>query len=509
MKNLNTQYINKMKYYLLILFIIIQPILDIHYLYTEKVVNIIGFSPSTIIRITIVLILTLMTLITLNNKKILKLIIPYLSLILIYTVFHIINTNNFYTPVSDNLGYSIIGEIFYIVRMLIPLVIVIITINTRISRKDYERAIKIILLTISLTIVLTNIFKISLASYGIGTIKENIFGWFTGAYKNYIYSDLASRGLFNSANQISALLILLLPIMLTIYTYQQNIKNLLIIVLTIISMIMLGTKVALYGTLINIIIYFLAVIFFIIIKKEKLILKKIFLMIIIALLTIMSLYNVSPAVNRPSLEENYGNKKETVDINQLKEYENNGETSKVIEFIKNNYKEAKIKDDFILKSYPYEYDPEFWVKVFEMPLIKRRDWRLLELKMHQRVMELNNNNNDKLLGIGFTRSEHLFTLERDFIAQYYSMGIIGTFLLLGPYILAIIACFIKMILEYKTKFTIINSMTCFAIVFILGASINSGNVMDCLTIMIILGFVIGKLIEDIFIKQQIGLDKIF
>ena len=55
MKNLNTQYINKMKYYLLILFIIIQPILDIHYLYTEKVVNIIGFSPSTIIRITIVL----------------------------------------------------------------------------------------------------------------------------------------------------------------------------------------------------------------------------------------------------------------------------------------------------------------------------------------------------------------------------------------------------------------------------------------------------------------------
>ena len=90
---INEKVINKIKYYLLILFVVIQPILDIHYLYTEKVVNIIGFSPSTIIRITIVLILTLMTLITLNNKKILKLIIPYLSLILIYTVFHIINTN--------------------------------------------------------------------------------------------------------------------------------------------------------------------------------------------------------------------------------------------------------------------------------------------------------------------------------------------------------------------------------------------------------------------------------
>lgn len=69
MKNLNVQHINKIKYYLLILFIVIQPILDIHYLYTEKVVNIIGFSPSTIIRVVIVAILTLMTIITLRDRK--------------------------------------------------------------------------------------------------------------------------------------------------------------------------------------------------------------------------------------------------------------------------------------------------------------------------------------------------------------------------------------------------------------------------------------------------------
>ena len=50
---INKSLINKMKYYLLILFVVIQPILDIHYLYTEKVVNAIGFSPSTIIRIII------------------------------------------------------------------------------------------------------------------------------------------------------------------------------------------------------------------------------------------------------------------------------------------------------------------------------------------------------------------------------------------------------------------------------------------------------------------------
>lgn len=421
-------------------------------------------------------------------------------LIFIYVILHIIHAKNFNTPVPNDLGYSVIGEIFYIVRMLIPFAIVIITINTKIDREAYERAIKIILSSISLTIVLSNIFRVSLVSYGTGIIKENIFGWFTGAYKIYTYSDLASRGLFNSANQISALLILLLPIMLIIYTYQQNIKNLLIIILTLISMVMLGTKVALYGAIINIIVYFLVLIVMTIIKKDRLFSKKIFVALGISILIIAILYDFSPVVNRPSLQENYGNEKEIVKVDVLKEYQKNNENNKVIEFIKNNYKLAKIKDEFILQCYPYQYDPEFWIEVFEMPLIQRRDWRLLELKMHKRVMDLNDNTSDKWLGISFTRSEHLFTLERDFVAQYYSMGILGVILLLGPYILITLACFIKMLLKFKEKFNLRNLITCFAVVFILGASINSGNVMDCLTITIILGFIIGKLTEDIFIK---------
>lgn len=502
MKSLNIQYIDKIKYYLLIIFVVIQPILDIHYLYTEKVVNIIGFSPSTIIRIVIVSILALLTFVTLRDKKTWITIIVYLSLILIYSMFHIINAKNFNTPVPDDLGYSVIGEIFYIIRMLIPLTIIIITMNTSVSRKDYNKAIKIVTSSISLAIVLSNIFKVSLASYGTGMIKQNIFGWFTGAYDIYKYSDLASRGIFNSANQISALLVLLLPIMFIIYTYQQNIKNLLIIALTLISMVMLGTKVALYGAIINTIIYFLALMFMTIIRKQKLLSKKILVVLGISVLIITSLYEVSPVINRPSLEENYGNKKETIRIDLLKKYKKNNEYDKVMDFIKNNYKDAKIKDEFILQYYPYQYDPEFWIEVFEMPLIKRRDWRLLEFKMHQRVMDINDNKNDKWLGISFTRSEHLFTLERDFVAQYYSMGVFGVVLLLGPYVLIILACLIKMLLQFRNKFNLRNSITSFAIIFILGASINSGNVMDCLTITIILGFIMGKLIDEIFRKQQ-------
>lgn len=237
-----------------------------------------------------------------------------------------------------------------------------------------------------------------------------------------------------------------------------------------------------------------------IIMNQNLISKKILIALGISVVVITSLYNVSPVINRPSLQENYGNKRENIQVDVLKEYQKNNEYDKVIEFIKNNYKDAKIKDEFILKCYPYQYDPEFWIEVFEMPLIQRRDWRLLELKMHQRVMDLNDNKKDKLFGISFTRSEHLFTLERDFISQYYSMGILGVILLLGPYVLITLTCFTKILLRFKDKFNVSNIMTCYAIGFILVASINSGNVMDCLTITIILGFIIGKLTEDVFMK---------
>lgn len=498
MNKLSNQSINKIQYYLLIAFVTVQPMLDIHYLYTEKVVNILGFSPSTIIRLIIVSILTLLTILKLKNKKAFKLISIYLVCILGYTMFHIIHTKNFYTLSPDNLGYSIIGEIFYVVRMLMPISIIIITINSNISSKDYEKAIKIILSIISFTIVISNILKISFKSYGTDMIKYNIFDWVTNGYEVCKYSDFASRGLFNSANQISALLILLLPIMLVIYTYQSNIQNLVIIILTLISMIMLGTKVALYGSIISIVVYLLSLIFIWIIKKESLFTKKIFIGVGVSILVIGSLYCISPAVNRPTLQENYGNKKEVVKIDLLKSYQQNNERDKVIEFIKDNYKLAKIKEEFIVNSYNYKYDPDFWVEIFEMPLIKRRDWRLLELKMHQRVMDINNNKNDKWLGIGFTRSQHLFTLERDFIAQYYSMGILGVILLLAPYIIFIFACFIKVLAKFKEKFNLINLITGFTVVFILISSISSGNVMDCLTINIILAFIVGKLTKDIF-----------
>ncbi len=90
-------------------------------------------------------------------------------------------------------------------------------------------------------------------------------------------------------------------------------------------------------------------------------------------------------------------------------------------------------------------------------------------------------------------------MERDFVAQYYSMGILGVILLLVPYIVFLVACFMKALTKFNTKFNLINLITGFTVMFILVSSISSGNVMDCLTINIILAFIVGKLTEDIFV----------
>ena len=65
-----------------------------------------------------------------------------------------------------------------------------------------------------------------------------------------------------------------------------------------------------------------------------------------------------------------------------------------------------------------------------------------------------------------------------------------------------LVCLFRIALKLREKFNINNSMTCFGIVFILAVSVYSGNIMDALTITIILGFIIGKLIRDLFIIEN-------
>ena len=548
MYSINIDKVEKVKYWLLMLFIMIQPLLDIYYLYTDKIVNIIGFSPSTIIRILITFVLVLLTLISLKDKKKWILALSYISVAIIYTAVHILNARNFHSVVPGNFGYSNIQELFYIIRLMIPMCILFITYNLNLETEDFSNVIRILLVLIAGSIVVTNILNISLNSYTNEVIKSNIFGWFNGAYDKYNYSSLASKGFFNFANQIAVILVLLLPIIMAIYNNNKQNKDLIITIVTIISMIMLGTKVALYGAIIEVGILICVLIFTRVFKKENTINKKNFMLVGLCLITILGLLPKSPALNRElvakyvrinnskveikgvnenSKDENIENKEhdntppkklnnhqlednkelENTDLNSLENKNTNKLTpsksnkKEMIEYIENNYQALMVNEQFIKQSYPYQYDPEFWVEIINLPVVERLNWRNIEQKMLQRVMDKNNNPMDKFFGLTFSRTQNIFNLERDFLSQYYSIGILGVIIFLGPYVILTLLCGIKMLFNFKYKFSVINSLLAISILLSLALSYYSGNVLDSLTVMIILSFMLGFLLDNVLKKE--------
>lgn len=165
-------------------------------------------------------------------------------------------------------------------------------------------------------------------------------------------------------------------------------------------------------------------------------------------------------------------------------------------FIKENYQAYALNPKFVLKSYPYQYDPEFWLKIINEPGQTRMENRHLEKAMLNQVVKTNNNKLDKFLGISYVRENNIFNLERDFAAQIYSLGWIGMLIFVGPY-LAILLYAAYRWLRYQSARTYLVSSLIISSGFILLAAFYSGNVMDFLTASFIFAFIEGNLLLQV------------
>lgn len=520
---------------LLIIFIAIQPLIDLYFLFDEKYMFL-GFAWPTIIRIFGIFILGIMFIFTIKKKEMI-LYVLYGILIITYAIFHHLNALNFTDYYNGyDFGYNLISEAFYIIRMLIPLGIIAISSHQKITDKKLNNLVFILIILICGSIIITNIFKVSTGSYSKEIIKGNIICWFKSDRCNLTYYDLASKGLFKDANRISALLALLTPIGYYCFLKKPNLKNKIMILINMLGMFILGTKVSTYGFIMLTIISLLVYIYFSFIKKEYQFNKKTLFYLCIILGLCIIILPKAPALNRTNIDNKLTSdfnanidgryeqeKKEIEEINniiKLKYIETNHlsdeeinklnalevlekltkeEQNKILEqFIKNNYLDYHISTDFILYSYPYTYDTAFWYRIMTEPINNRINYRYLEQSILMRVTEKNNNSNDKLLGISFTRMSNIFDLEKDFVSHYYTLGLVGLILLLMPYIIITAICGIKILMNYQKHFTSKNIFYIIGIGITLFAAYFSGNVMDGLIVTIILGFVIGQLINNIY-----------
>lgn len=526
---------NKIINILLMLVILIQPILEFIYFDNSFLF---GFKIATIIRIILFGILSVFILLKYKELKYKKVFIVYLICITIYFITHHLNALNFTSYNINNFNYTILEELNYMLRLLIPVFLIYYTINVDLKNNNLKKASIISISVISLVIIISNIFKFSLCSYGYGLIKGNIFDWFINKGINN-YLELASRGLFNSVI-IYYLVILLSPFIIYLFIKNDNKKlNIVYAILIFVSLIcafMVGTKATTLGYIIILILNLLLKLFFSTIKKENKfsLSKTIFLLLLIILSFVIIPY--SPMSNRNSIDSDLAQDKQLIEEENKKlisniEYSSiepflDEETKNLIknknEKIEINYLLEIIDDEnlrktiltyiislhynyyyglttkFIESSYPYTMDPYFWKDfVDNTKLFERSDNRMVIQKIYERVLEINNNPFDRLLGLTYSRTSKIFNLERDFLYQSYSMGIIGMLLLIGPYILVITLSGIKILRYYKEKFTLKNCLLLLGIGLTLCLALYSGNTLDNLAITMPLGIMCGYLLKCI------------
>ena len=475
-----------------VVFILIQPFLDIYFLYTDTVMNVFKFSPSTLIRFVVIGVLFVYMIFKYRKDKKILPVIGYIVFSILYAIIHHLFVRNFKSFDPNNFNYSVFTEFFYIARLILPVIIMFIVIDFKFKFEDFIKYLEIVACIVGTVIVFSNIFKIGLGSYTNEIIKDNIFGWFTGAYTKYSFYELASKGWFNFANQISALLLLLCVVTIYSFIKKMTIFKGYNIVVILLSMLMIGTKVALYGAYLSLSI--IGLIYIIdLIKNKKIgdIDKKSIIVVLILFVGYTGIVKFSPGKNRAEIN-NYiaENREKKTDEEDEIDME---ELNKELEIVKNGTNEEKI--DFIEKNYEYySIAPEF---------IEDSYYRKLEEQMIKRVVEVNGNSNSRWFGISYIRVQNIFNIERDFILQYYTIGIIGLVLFIFiPFIASIIMCGCVILKKSKDLLNIENMLLIASVILILGIAYFSGHIIDSLIITIYMSFIIGILFNNIFKEKS-------
>lgn len=435
-KRINLLENNKIIKILITAVFLLFPIIDILRSTNIKDIEIFNISIIEFINFLLIGISFILTIPKINRKKKIYLLV-YILTFLIYMFFHTQNIYNFNVNIYHDANPNFIIELYYIIRVyILPILLIIVLFSNRelFNKEYYLKILTYLIIIISGTIIVTNFIGYSYSSYDdeIELInRTRFFDIFTHTGKA---KQLLTCGWFNSANQISIILFMLLPLNLYNLYNNKKVKNLILVLMQTISMIIIGTKVAALGSILVLIITLLIYLFFIAIKKEK-INKKYLSLHIISIFVTFTIIMISPfyQVMKSSItiENNFVNEPSIKIKYAYKKLDENITDKELTRLIKEYNGVFKISSMFY-KIYPIENDIEFWKTIAKRDNKLNNDYRIIKNDIIKRVIERNNNKKDKLFGIGY--SINFPDIETDYIYQYYLFGIIGSVLFIGVYI---------------------------------------------------------------------------
>ena len=287
------------------------------------------------------------------------------------------------------------------------------------------------------------------------------------------------------ANQEAVIMLMLLLVFIYDFLYKNQ-KSIFYITILMLSMLMLGTRVASVGGFLTIICAYVFYIFYCVYKKEKYVFKSLFLVIPIVIWGL--LLPISPYANR-NIELN--NIPEEVSSDSSSETNNiQSEIKKDsintnIEYVYANYNPDYLPSVFFEQYYPIEYDSEFWYEFVKNTPIENMNYRLIEGSIIKRVVDINDNSLDILFGISNVRIQNIVNIERDFILHYYAFGIVGSIILLLIYIIMLIYSLYNFF-KYQTYYLFI--ITTSIILFLFSAYLT-GNIINSINAIIPFTFI--------------------
>ena len=420
------------KYSIFMLFIML-PIIDCLRRTTIKNFELFGFSIIELFNMVIIGYTLILTIINIKNKKEVYPLLIYTIILIIYICFHDINILHFDTSVYSQANINVITESYYIIRVYyMPILLLFILIkNIDIFNLDfYSKLAKSLICIICLSIILLNVFKLSFATYASTNdefVKFNIFDFYKSDQSSKL---LSTRGWFDSANEISAILLMLFPINIYLL-YKENKKiNIFLYLIQFLAMIILGTRVSSIGAILITITVILINLFAKVFRHDKINYK-----IIICGLLCIGYFFVSPV---GVYLMNYTIPNYNIEAEHSKYLKNLTNEKEISNYILNSLYDFRIDKTFI-KLYPIENDILFWKEIALRNRNLNNDSRVMKTTIIKRIYERNNNKYDKLFGMGYTLN--FIDLERDYVYQYYLFGIFGIILIIPQMLLFIKTAF--------------------------------------------------------------------
>lgn len=476
----------------------LQPILELDYWLGEYTTL---TRPSTIFHYILIPLLILLTYIKYEEKKKKVAIITfvYLGIIGVYFILHSINAVNIYDSLylTTNFKFNYFQEAVYIITLILPYFIIYTFYKANIDKDIIKKAILIISFVVSLLILLGDLFLFGLSTYNGTFTKASFLTWFNGIYSSLHPRDVSSKFFYPEGNTLGIYLFIILFInyyyLLESKDKKDKIKIIIIILIQSLSMAILGTKVATYGAILVPVASLCVFLLFVLLKKIKFNLHYLITCGVIGIIFVLMLPYTPAYVNTKLNNENntmlltntsdlLQRAKDEVDAEQLvpgtAEYnyyyihyfEDWGIKSKLI---------SSIPSEYYILYYQYTFDGKFWWDVLDLyPLEQRCNGRQMQTIFNNYKWN-STNTYTKVMGMGYsTFMNGSFLIERDFVQQRYTLGYLGDFITMSPWALIAIYGIVKILKDFKNKFT--PKVVFFALAYLacMGAAVTSGHTLD-------------------------------